>query len=84
VQQIADAIRTGRRPDGRKLAPIMPLAPFSHLSAADALAMAAYLKTLLPVHNKVAGPFAPTEKPTGFVMSVLPAGRYWQNARPAK
>jgi mono/diheme cytochrome c family protein len=77
VEEIATAIRTGIRPDGRKLAPVMPVAAFSHLTSADALAMAAYLKTLPPVRNKVAGPFAPNQKPSSFVMAVMPADAYW-------
>jgi hypothetical protein len=55
----------------------MPVASFSHLTSADALAMAAYLKTLPPVRNKVAGPFGPNEKPASFVMTVMPAETYW-------
>jgi mono/diheme cytochrome c family protein len=73
AEQIAVAIRTGERPDGRKLAPVMPVASFSHLTAADALAIAAYLNSLPPIRNKVAGPFGPNQQPTGFVMSVRPA-----------
>jgi mono/diheme cytochrome c family protein len=76
IQQIATAITTGKRPDGRILAPPMPVQSFKHLTKADALAIAAYLKTLPPVKNKVAGPFGPTQKPTGFVMEVLPADKY--------
>jgi mono/diheme cytochrome c family protein len=70
--QIVAAISTGITPDGRRLAPIMPSAPFSQLTASDAEAIAAYLKTLPPVSNKVPGPFAPTEKPTAFIMKVVP------------
>jgi len=57
-------------------APPMPSEWFHHLTKADALAIAAYLKTLPPVSNKVAGPFGPTQKPTGFVMQVVPADKY--------
>jgi mono/diheme cytochrome c family protein len=70
--EIAKAIRTGTRPDGRQLAPIMPWRAFAHLMPSDALAIAAYLKTLPPVQNKVAGPFGPNDKPTVFVMKVVP------------
>jgi mono/diheme cytochrome c family protein len=81
VEEIATAIRTGIRPDGRKLAPVMPVASFGHLTPADALAIGAYLKSLPPVRNKVAGPFAPNQKPTSFVMTAMPADAYWQPPR---
>lgn len=71
-EQIATAITTGVRPDGRELAPIMPWRDFAHLTKADALAVAAFLKTLPPVQNKVPGPFGPSEKPTSFVMKIIP------------
>jgi len=76
VKQIAAAIAEGTTPDGRKLAPPMPSEWFHHLTKADALAIAAYLKTLPPVSNKVPGPFGPTQKPVGFVMQVVPADKY--------
>jgi mono/diheme cytochrome c family protein len=75
-EEIATAITTGKRPDGRILAPAMPVDSFKHLSHADALAIAAYLKTLPPVKNRVPGPFGPSEKPTSFVLQVVPAQKY--------
>jgi mono/diheme cytochrome c family protein len=75
-EQIAVAIRIGRRPDGRMLAPPMPSEWFHHLTEADALAIAAYLKTLPAVKNKVPGPFGPSQKPTSFVMQVVPPDKY--------
>jgi len=75
-EQIATAITTGKRPDGRILAPPMPVASFKFLTKSDALAIAAYLKTLPPIKNKVPGPFGAGEKPTAFVYQVLPAGKY--------
>jgi mono/diheme cytochrome c family protein len=75
-EQIATAIRTGKRPDGRMLAPPMPVATFKNLTQADALAIAAYLKTLAPIKNKVPGPFGPTQKPTSFVYQVLPPDKF--------
>jgi mono/diheme cytochrome c family protein len=74
--QIATAIMTGKRPDGRILAPPMPVASFKSLTQADAMAIAAYLKTLPPIKNKVPGPFGPSEKPTSFVYQVLPPDKY--------
>lgn len=70
--QIVTALQTGVRPDGRMLAPIMPWRAFAHLTKADAHAIAAYLKSLPAVHNEVPGPFGPKEKPTSFVMKVVP------------
>ncbi len=75
-QQIVTAITTGVRPDGRILAPIMPWQGLSHLTKSDALAIAAFLKSLPPVSNKVPGPFGPNDKPTVLVMSVQPGDVY--------
>jgi hypothetical protein len=72
AEEIATAIRTGKRPDGRMLAPAMPVDSFKHLTEADALAIAQDLKPLPPVRNKVPGPFGPAERPTSFVMKVVP------------
>ena len=60
--QIVAAITKGQRPDGRELAPIMPWKGLAVLSKEDAAAIAAYLKSLPPVKNKVPGPFGPNEK----------------------
>lgn len=70
-EQIVTALRTGVRPDGRELAPIMPWRNFASLTDTDAMAIAAYLKSLPPTSNKVPGPFGPDEKPTAFVMKVV-------------
>ena len=71
--QIVTALQKGQRPDGRVLAPIMPWKAFANLTKRDAEAIAAYLKSLAPVSNKVPGPFGPNEKPTSFIMKVVPA-----------
>ena len=73
--EIVHALQTGHRPDGRVLAPVMPWASFAHLTKEDAQAIAAYLKSLPQVKNKVPGPFGPGEKPTSFVMRVVPPAR---------
>ncbi len=78
--QIIAAIRTGKTPDGRDLSPVMPYAAFSHLIDADAEAIAAFLKSLPPVNNKVKN-FGPKEPVTISVSAVLPANVY--NALPA-
>ena len=71
-EQIVTALQKGVRPDGRQLAPIMPWKAFANLTKSDANALAAYLKSLAPISNKVPGPFGPSEKPTSFVMKVVP------------
>jgi mono/diheme cytochrome c family protein len=71
ADDIVRAIQTGTRPDGRILAPIMPWHAFAELTKQDAQAIAAFLKSLPPVSNKVPGPFGPTETPTSFVFKVL-------------
>jgi mono/diheme cytochrome c family protein len=76
AQQIVTAFTTGKRPDGRILAPVMPWRGLAALTRADALALAAFLKSLPPVSNKVPGPFGPDEEPTVFVMSVQPGPVY--------
>jgi mono/diheme cytochrome c family protein len=75
-QQIVTAITTGVRPDGRVLAPVMPWQDFSQLTPADALAIAAYLKSLPALKNKVPGPFGADDKPTVPVMAVVPPEVY--------
>jgi hypothetical protein len=75
-KQIITAFTNGVRPDGRKLAPIMPYEAYKNLTPSDASAIAAYLKSLKPVNHAVAGPFGPKDKVTVFVMDVLPADVY--------
>ena len=78
-EQIIAAIRTGKTPEGRDLSPVMPYAAFSHLTDADAEAIAAFLKSLPPVSNKVKN-FGPKEPVTVSVSAVLPPAVY--NALP--
>jgi len=72
TDEIAAAITKGQRPDGRILAPIMPWHAFANLTRQDVRAIVAFLKSLPPVKNKVPGPFGPSEKPTSFVMKIVP------------
>ncbi|HEX2216646.1 MAG TPA: cytochrome c [Xanthobacteraceae bacterium] len=71
-EEIITAMTKGERPDGRILAPIMPWHQLANLTPEDAKSIAAYLKSLPAVKNKVPGPFGPTEKPTSFVMKIVP------------
>jgi mono/diheme cytochrome c family protein len=77
-EQITKALRTGVRPDGRVLSPIMPWLAFSNLTPVDMDALVAFLKSLRPVKNKVPGPFSAKEDPSVFVLTLIPpkaAGR---------
>ncbi len=74
--QIVTAITTGKRPDGRELAPIMPWHAYSKLVPSDAAAIAAYLQSLPAMKHEVPGPFGPSEKVPVFVMNVLPGEVY--------
>lgn len=73
AEDIVRAVRSGERPDGRILAPIMPYHSYGKLTDADAAALTAYLKSLPPVSHKVPGPFGPDEKPTApYLAPVMP------------
>ncbi|HEV2719360.1 MAG TPA: hypothetical protein VG323_05015 [Thermoanaerobaculia bacterium] len=50
---IARALRTGQRKDGRLIAPVMPYEWFHDMGDDDAMAVARYLKSLPPVRNAV-------------------------------
>jgi mono/diheme cytochrome c family protein len=73
-EQIATAITAGKRPDGRQLAPIMPYASFSYMTKEDVAAVVAFLRSIPPVKNEVAGPFKPGDKVSIFTFRVLPPG----------
>src|SRR5258708_34297285 len=75
-EQIVTAIMTGKRRDGRELAPIMPWQAYSKLTPSDATAIAPYLQSLPAVNHAVPGPFGPSEKFSVFVMAVFPAQAY--------
>ena len=80
--QIIIAFTTGVRPDGRQLAPSMPYKGFASLNAADAQAIAAYLKSLPPVENAVPGPFGPGQTTPGLVSAVMPGPVYANLPKP--
>ncbi|MGO4871547.1 MAG: c-type cytochrome [Roseiarcus sp.] len=82
TEEIIAAITTGRRPDGRLLAPIMPWMEFSQLTSADAQAIAAYLQSIPPVKNAVPGPFGPNEKPSVLVFTIVPGDFYASMPKP--
>ena len=73
-EEIATALTTGKRPDGRQLAPIMPYSSFIHMTKEDVAAIIAFLHSIPAVKNEVAGPFKPGEKVSIFTFRVLPSG----------
>lgn len=52
TDDLVKAIRTGARPDGRQLVPIMPYMSYAALTDADARDLAAYLKSIKPVRHQ--------------------------------
>ena len=70
-QDIATALRTGVRPDGRELAPAMPWRSYASLSDADVQAVAAYLKTLPPVSHAVPPLTGASEQPPAPYFTVV-------------
>ncbi len=80
--QIVTALTTGVTPQGRKLAPAMPYDNYANMTKSDALAIAAYLKSLPPVSHQVPGPFGTKESPNVFVMAVIPGAVYARIANP--
>ena len=84
--QIVTAITTGKVPDGRMLSPIMPWPALSQLTHDDALAIAAYLKSLPAVKNAIPGPYKGGETPAVAVSVVVPPSVYAKlpNPLPAK
>jgi mono/diheme cytochrome c family protein len=51
--QIVDAIRNGKRPDGTIIGPPMPIAFYREMSDTDVRAIVAYLRSVKPIRNKV-------------------------------
>ena len=69
-RDIIKAVRTGERPDGRMLAPVMPYHSYSKLSDADAQALASYLKSLKPIQHQVPTIIGPSERPKAPYLTV--------------
>jgi mono/diheme cytochrome c family protein len=68
---IVRAVRTGVRPDGRILAPVMPWQAYAALTDADAKALARYLKTLPPVRHAVPPLTGASETPPAPYLTVV-------------
>lgn len=73
--EIITAVRTGVRPDGRILAPVMPWHAYGHLTDEDAGALAHYLATLPPVRHAAPPPTGPSETPPAPYLTVVVPGR---------
>jgi mono/diheme cytochrome c family protein len=73
-EQIVTALQTGVRPDGRQLAPIMPWHAFANLTKEDVTAIAAFLKGIPAVSNKVPDPVGPGQTVSTFMFRILPPG----------
>jgi len=71
VEDIVTAVRTGETPDGRILAPIMPVASYGKLSDDDAIALATFLKNLPAVSNDVPDPAGGPEDAKAPYMTVI-------------
>lgn len=68
---IVNALRAGRRPDGRVLAPVMPYYSYGRLTDADAAAIASYLKTLKPIRHRVPPIAGASERSTAPYLTVM-------------
>jgi len=72
-QDIATALRTGARPDGRELAPVMPWRSYAKLTDQDVQAIAAYLKSLPAVSHAAPQPTGASEKaPAPYLTVAMP------------
>jgi mono/diheme cytochrome c family protein len=70
---IVRAVRTGVRPDGRQLVPVMPWHSYAALTDDDAQALARYLKSLPPVRNAAPPPTGAGEvAPSAYLDIVAP------------
>ena len=70
--EIVDALRTGRRPDGRELSPAMPWRSYAALSDEDARAIVAYLKSLPPSAHRAAAPATAETAPLPYLTMRMP------------
>ncbi len=79
--EIITALRKGKRPDGTELSGVMPSASFARLTDEDAAAIAAFLKSIPAVSNKVVGRYKSSDTVPIAVSAVLPPEVY--NGLPA-
>jgi mono/diheme cytochrome c family protein len=72
-EDIVKALRTGVRPDGRDLAPMMPWRAYAALSAGDMEALVAFLRSVPAVEHAVAGPTGLDAVKTPYITVAVPA-----------
>ena len=72
---IVRAVRTGIRPDGRALAPVMPWRNYAALTDEDVRALAGYLQALPPVRNATPPPAGPDQTPPAPYLTVVAPSR---------
>jgi mono/diheme cytochrome c family protein len=70
-EAILAAVKTGRRPDGRILAPVMPWPSYANLTADDGRALVTYLRSLPPVRLKAPGPVPAGEEPRAPYLTLM-------------
>lgn len=71
---VVRAVRTGVRPDGRILAPVMPWHAYAALTDGDARALARYLKALPPVRHAAPPLTGPQERPPAPYLTIVSPG----------
>jgi mono/diheme cytochrome c family protein len=74
IEQIVTTLQTEERPDGSLLPPGMHPKGYRRISKQDLTAIAAYLKSIPVVKNRVDGPFNAGEKVTTSLIRHLPPG----------
>ena len=78
-EQVVDAIRNGKRPDGTIIGPPMPIAFYRGMSDGDVRAIVAYLRSVKPIRNQVEKstykmPLPPSYGPAVTVVAEVPRG----------
>ena len=64
INQLLQMVRMGTRDHSARSIPVMPWPAYANITSPDALAIAAYLKNLAPVHHEVPRNVAPGQKAT--------------------
>jgi len=68
INQLVQMVRMGTRDHSARSIPVMPWPAYANITSPDALAIAAYLKSLAPVHHDVPRNVAPGQKaPAEFI-----------------
>jgi len=71
-EDIVTAFRAGHRPDQTQILPPMPWTAYAYMSDEDAYALAAFIKSLPPIHHKAPDRIPPGGKVTGARMTFPP------------